>query len=206
MNNRSGSEITHPHGVCDECDFPYSYDPTDGGTVCVRCLKEKREYLQKLCEEHESAYRQFHKELDAAGIPTGHEIDRGKIVEVVEYPVNERIKLLAAKVEEQKGELAELKFVLMQRDAELTMRNDQLDKVRFQSDIYAKQVELKEELINDRSSQLATQTERIKRLEEAIEEIRTYAEKYGPQRDSFHLGFIQGRCEQALTTWKEKHS
>lgn len=147
--------------------------------------EEQIAHLQKLCEEQRA-------ELKAE--------------EMVQDSLHQQIARLEAQVEEQKGELAELKFVLMQRDAELTMRNDQLDKVRFQSDIYAKQVELKEELINDRSSQLATQTERIKRLEEAIEEIRTYAEKYGPQRDSFHLGFIQGRCEQALTTWKEKHS
>lgn len=56
MNNKSGSEreLTHPRGACDECDFPYSYDPTDGGTVCVRCLKEKRDHLQKLCEEQKA--------------------------------------------------------------------------------------------------------------------------------------------------------
>lgn len=29
------------YGECDECGTPYSFDPTDGGTICVRCMKEK---------------------------------------------------------------------------------------------------------------------------------------------------------------------
>lgn len=78
--------------------------------------------------------------------------------------------------EDQRVEIAELKFVLMQRDAELTMRNDQLEKVRFQSDIYAKQVVLKEELINERSYQLATQTERVKSQDAEIEKLRAFAD------------------------------
>lgn len=56
MNNKSGSEQK-----CDECDFPYSYDPTDGGTVCVRCLKEKRDHLQKLVEEQKGELEAFRK-------------------------------------------------------------------------------------------------------------------------------------------------
>lgn len=29
------------YGVCDECGTPYSFDPTDGGTICVKCQKDK---------------------------------------------------------------------------------------------------------------------------------------------------------------------
>ena len=28
-------------GECDECGTPYSFDPTDGGSICVRCLIAK---------------------------------------------------------------------------------------------------------------------------------------------------------------------
>lgn len=28
-------------GECDECGTAYSHDPTDGGSICVRCLKER---------------------------------------------------------------------------------------------------------------------------------------------------------------------
>lgn len=158
MNNKSGSEQK-----CDECDYPYSADPTDGGTICIRCLKEKRDHLQKIVEEHESACRQFHKELDAVGIPTGHEIDRGKIVEVVEYPVNERIKLLATKVEEQKGEIAELKLIAHGVDEGVAQWQEHIKDLEFV-------VKQRDAEITLRMSQLATQTERVRKLTEAIEE------------------------------------
>ena len=29
------------YGVCDECGTPYSFDPTDGGTICIKCQKDK---------------------------------------------------------------------------------------------------------------------------------------------------------------------
>lgn len=29
------------YGVRDECGTPYSFDPTDGGTICVKCQKDK---------------------------------------------------------------------------------------------------------------------------------------------------------------------
>ena len=29
------------YGVCDECWTPYSFDPTDGGTICVKCQNDK---------------------------------------------------------------------------------------------------------------------------------------------------------------------
>ena len=29
------------YGVCDECGTPYAFDPTDGGTICIKCQKDK---------------------------------------------------------------------------------------------------------------------------------------------------------------------
>lgn len=34
-------------GECDECGTLYSFDPTDGGSICVRCLREKLDRFQK---------------------------------------------------------------------------------------------------------------------------------------------------------------
>jgi hypothetical protein len=38
---KRGEERAKNLGECDECGTPYSFDPTDGGTICVRCLTEK---------------------------------------------------------------------------------------------------------------------------------------------------------------------
>lgn len=35
-----------PYGECDECGTEYSFDPTDGGSICVACLKERLEQPQ----------------------------------------------------------------------------------------------------------------------------------------------------------------
>jgi hypothetical protein len=50
------------YGECDECGTPYSFDPTDGGTICVRCLKEKLEQAQQQGEAvpHWCTYCQGH--------------------------------------------------------------------------------------------------------------------------------------------------
>ena len=44
-----------PRAHCDECGTLYSPDPTDGGTICVRCLKEK---LTALRSENERLVRE----------------------------------------------------------------------------------------------------------------------------------------------------
>ena len=29
------------YGLCDDCGEPYTFDPTDGGTICVKCLRDR---------------------------------------------------------------------------------------------------------------------------------------------------------------------
>ena len=45
-----------PYGECDECGTPYSYDPTDGGCICVRCMKEKLATKQPQVEQEPVAW------------------------------------------------------------------------------------------------------------------------------------------------------
>ena len=48
-----------PYGECDECGTPYSYDPTDGGCICVRCMKEKLATKQPKGEQEPDAFREW---------------------------------------------------------------------------------------------------------------------------------------------------
>lgn len=165
-------------------------------------------HLQKLCEEQKRELEvergiSMSKNTELLEMSRKIEEQKGEIerlnrlLELTRNKWNEdlakegRVVLLQSQLAEKEKEIAELKFVIMQRDAELTMRNDQLDKVRFQSDIYAKQVVLKEELINERSSQLATQTERIKELEHVVE----VANKFTPYDKSLEW------CKYADGSW-----
>ena len=43
-----------PYGECDECGTEYSFDPTDGGSICVACLKERLKQPQ--CEQEPVAW------------------------------------------------------------------------------------------------------------------------------------------------------
>ena len=43
--------------VANECNTPYSFDPTDNGTICVRCLKEKMKALLQLNQQPLSKVR-----------------------------------------------------------------------------------------------------------------------------------------------------
>lgn len=47
-----------PYGECDECGTEYSFDPTDGGSICVACLKERLKQPQ--CEQEPVAWALSH--------------------------------------------------------------------------------------------------------------------------------------------------
>lgn len=49
-------------GKCDECGTPYSYDPTDRGSICVRCQNEKITRLESALEEQHEATDKLHNE------------------------------------------------------------------------------------------------------------------------------------------------
>ena len=45
------------YSICDECGTPYSFDPTDGGTICVKCQKDKIESLAGSLAEWQADFR-----------------------------------------------------------------------------------------------------------------------------------------------------
>ena len=66
--------------VANECNTPYSFDPTDNGTICVRCLKEKMKALLQLIQQPLSKVRTLSPEqierhkLTAGECPSGSEV------------------------------------------------------------------------------------------------------------------------------------
>lgn len=50
-------------GECDECRTEYSYDPTDRGSVCVKCLYDKVEAAEKKLAVAERALEDTRKEV-----------------------------------------------------------------------------------------------------------------------------------------------
>lgn len=99
MNNKSGSEQK-----CDECDFKYSYDPTDGGTVCVRCLKEKRDHLQKLCEEQKGEIERL-KSDSSSGLSVKYKLELIKEIN----NLKSQLATQTERVKELEGVLKDLK-------------------------------------------------------------------------------------------------
>lgn len=145
----------------------------------AKTIQAQLSHLQNLCEDQARELEQLRLSYNCEfneNVKLKARVEEQKLELEVERGIsrakNTELLEMSKVIEEQRGEIAELKFLLMQTEAELTLRNGQLDKVRFQSDIYAKQVELKEELINERSSQLATQTERVQTLEKELEALR----------------------------------
>ena len=57
-------------------------------------MTTESEYQRKI-EELKASIRAFHEALDKAGVDRGCEMQSGSITTVVEYPVNDRIDLLA---------------------------------------------------------------------------------------------------------------
>jgi RNA polymerase-binding transcription factor DksA len=55
-----------PYGECDECGTEYSFDPTDGGSICVACLKERLEQSQG--EQAPVAWLWVNKQTGAKGV------------------------------------------------------------------------------------------------------------------------------------------
>lgn len=45
-NEADRLKAKNDHGVCDECETPYSFDPTDKGSICVRCLLRKNDAME----------------------------------------------------------------------------------------------------------------------------------------------------------------
>lgn len=171
MNNKSGSE--QRARIILGCGGKSPQEQLEAVCKLIDNYEAESAHLQKLCEEQKAELDEMNAlialQRTRYGVAEQWWRSRKPVERELQSPdLGQLLDELMGVIEEQKGEIAELKFVLMQRDAELTMRNEQLEKVRFQSDIYAKQVVLKEELINERSSQLATQTERVRVLEEAL--------------------------------------
>ncbi len=83
------------YGVCDECGTPYSFDPTDGGTICVKCQKDKIAQkdaeIGRLNSECDRLAKAASKNYRDNGLPINEEF----------YKQAERIKALESEILEQ---------------------------------------------------------------------------------------------------------
>lgn len=130
--------------------------------------------------------------------------------EQLKYPTRERMRQEIARLEKERDEL---KFKLMQSEAAATLRFDQRNREKFQSDIYSKQVELKEELIKEQSEKIdrlkAANLELVMvegKLREAMTSTRAEFERLKENaslRDAVFLdavlAVIDSRCQPALS-------
>lgn len=165
-------------------DLAATYPDKKPTCICCRVVKALKSYASdkdKRIAELEAEVAEFQSLLDLQHTRTGEaeklwqlahnepltKPDLGRLVEWILLSKDKVLLELAS----LKSSLAEMKFKLMESEASSNLRFEQRNKEKFQSDIYAKQVVLKEELINEQSAKLASLRQVAQGLREQIRQI-----------------------------------